>query len=75
MRNRIHSGSNRLQQAFGRWWRKYIVDECPEARAERIRQERMEDLKVYTALREAMRLWEIESRKSQVKEAEHATVH
>jgi len=48
----------RIKQAFARIWRKYVVDEDPDSRVERIRCERIEDLKINSDLREAMRLWE-----------------
>ena len=63
MRSFFNSESIKL--AFGRWWRKYIVDECPDAREERIRQERIENIKICADLQEAMRLWELRHQKWQ----------
>ncbi|MGO9170382.1 MAG: hypothetical protein ACLP7P_00220 [Rhodomicrobium sp.] len=56
--------SERMKHVFGRWWRKYIVDECPDARQERLRWELIDGLKQNIDLREAVRLWELENRKS-----------
>ena len=53
--------SERLKQALGRWWRKYIVDECPDTRIERLRWERINNIKIEIALREALRLTAIEN--------------
>lgn len=62
----------RMKHVFGRWWRKYIVDECPDARQERLRWELIDGLKQNVDLREAVRLWELENRKSRVFESDHA---
>ena len=50
-----------LMQVIGRWWRRYIVDECPDTRTERLRLERINNIKIDIALREALRLAEIEN--------------
>lgn len=47
-----------FRQTLRAWWRKYIVAECPDARLERIRQERIEHIQVCADLREAMQLWD-----------------
>ena len=44
-----------LMQSIGRWWRRYIVDECPDTRIERLRWERINNIKIDIALREALR--------------------
>jgi hypothetical protein len=59
--------SERLKQAIGRWWRGYIVDECPDTRIERIRLERINNIKMDIALREALRLAEIENSRHSVR--------
>ncbi len=69
---RAPSRFERIGRAFGKRWRKYIVDECPDARVERIRQERIEDIKIYADLRESMRLWEIQNQQ-QTQDAEHTS--
>ncbi|MGA7329294.1 MAG: hypothetical protein WBX25_33630 [Rhodomicrobium sp.] len=48
----------RLKHAIGRWWRRHIVDECPDSRMERLSLER--NVKMNMDLREALRSWEIE---------------
>ncbi len=53
-----------------RLWRKYIADECPDARRERLWLEFMNDLKQDPDLREAMILWELENQKSRLLESE-----
>jgi hypothetical protein len=60
MQTRCRS-SERLKQAIGRWWRRYIVDECPETRIERLRLERINNIKIEIALREALRLTALEN--------------
>ena len=56
-----------LKQAIGRWWRRYIVDECSDTRIERIRLERINNIKMDIALREALRLAEIENSRHSVR--------
>ena len=65
------SGKERMRQAFGRLWRKYIVDECPACRIERIREKRLENLRICADLLQAMHVWE-EDRKSRLLEIERA---
>ncbi len=66
------SGSERIKQVFARFWRRYVVDEDPDGRRERIRRERMEDLKINSDLREAMRLWENQRNQTEEHEAPSA---
>ena len=56
-----------LVQVIGRWWRRYIVDECPDTRTERLRLERINNIKMDIALREALRLAEIENSRYRVR--------
>jgi len=58
--------SKRLRQAFGNLWRKYVVDECPDDRAERLREKRIGNIMHDVVLLEAMRRWELENEKSRV---------
>ncbi|MGO9983616.1 MAG: hypothetical protein ACLPIX_05320 [Rhodomicrobium sp.] len=53
----------RFNQAFARWWRKYIAAECPDARIERLRQLHVDTIKQDVALLEAMRSWEAGNQK------------
>jgi len=53
----------RLNRVFGKWWRTYVADECPDARTERLMLE--QDI----ALREAMRAWLIKNQTSQISKA------
>jgi hypothetical protein len=41
-----------------------VVDECPEARRERLLQEHIDDIKQGIAVFEARRLWEIEQKRA-----------
>ena len=61
----------RMRQAFRRLWRKYIVDECPACRIARIREERLENLRIDADLLQAMHVWEAD-RKSRLLEIERA---
>ncbi|MGO8952955.1 MAG: hypothetical protein ACLPWS_11865 [Rhodomicrobium sp.] len=65
-----HPQLERLNQAFGKWWRKYIVDECPDARIERLSIERVKDIKQDVALLQAMQLWDAAYRQNRVRETE-----
>jgi hypothetical protein len=56
--------SGRLNEVLARWWRKMVVDECPEARRERLLQEHIDDIKQGIAVFEARRLWEIEQKRA-----------
>jgi predicted alpha-1,6-mannanase (GH76 family) len=67
-----HSQLERLNQVFGKWWRKYIVDECPDARIERLRMERLKNIEQDVALLQAMRLWDAVHRQTQARETEKA---
>ncbi len=49
-----------LKRVLGRLWRKFAVDQCRDKR-ERIRRERISNIKNNVRLLEAMRRWEIES--------------
>ncbi len=55
---RTISSFETIKQAFAKFWRRYIVDEDPDERIERIRRARIEDLKINSDLLEAMRLYE-----------------
>ncbi len=50
----------RLKQAAARFWRAFIVDECPDDK-ERVRQERISNIMHNVVLLEAMRRWQIKS--------------
>ncbi len=65
-----HSKSEGFNQAFARLWRKYVVDECPDARKERLRQEHIDNIKQAIALLEAMRLWEAQTQKRDIPKIE-----
>ena len=43
-----------------RFWRQFIVDECPEEKRERIRKERIDNILMNVAAREAFRRWSLE---------------
>ena len=60
---RTNSRSQRLKRVFGRWRQKITAPESPEGRNERIRSERINNLKHDVDLLEAMRMWEIGNRK------------
>ncbi len=62
MRSRVQSG--RVERFLTKWWGRLVVDECPDARRERIRRERIDKIMLDVVTLEAMRLWEIEHRKS-----------
>jgi hypothetical protein len=60
-RQSMHSSSRfrgGLGRGLARWWRSYVVNECPDERALRIRQERIARIKQDVELLEAMRVWE-----------------
>ena len=59
----IRLWSARLRRALARGWRKFIGDEDPEERRERIRRERIKYIVADVAMLEAMRRWEIENKK------------
>jgi hypothetical protein len=65
------SGSGRLSEVFSRCWRK-LVDECPDARRERLRSEHIYGLQQRMALLEAIRLWEIDNQKMLARDIERA---
>jgi hypothetical protein len=48
-----------------RWWCRYICDEDPDSRIERIRKEGIEDMRVYADLHDTKRPWELEPWKRQ----------
>ncbi len=50
-----------ISQALGRWWRKFVVDEDPDARRERLHWELIHRIQRDMASREARRLGEIEN--------------
>ncbi len=56
----MRSLNGQLKLILGQWWRKYIVDECPDARRERLR---IEDIRIAADLREAFLRWEVEHKK------------
>ncbi len=62
----------RIKQSLGSWFGKYIVDECPEARDERILLEQIAELNAYADFRKAIWLWEFDRRNGQEKEREAA---
>lgn len=51
-------GFNRLRDVLLKGWRRYIVDECPDARIERIRRERINRIKQDLDLMDSMLRWE-----------------
>ncbi len=53
MRTRPQSG--RLGQVFAKWWRRIVVDECPDERRERIRRERIDRILLDIVALEALR--------------------
>ncbi len=53
--SRFRGGPGR---GLARWWRSYVVDECADERALRIRRERIARIKQDVELLEAMRVWE-----------------
>ncbi len=59
---RVPSRSGRLRLIARRWWRKF-KGEVPDERLERIRRERINNIKNDVALREAMRLWLVQNEK------------
>ncbi|MGO9547465.1 MAG: hypothetical protein ACLPPF_22065 [Rhodomicrobium sp.] len=62
MRNRPLAA--RVERFFAKWWCKLVVDECSDARRERIRRERIDKIMLDVVTLEVVRLWEIERRKS-----------
>jgi len=68
---RTRSWSWRISEFFSRCWRK-LVDECPDARRERLRSERIYSLQQRIALLEAIRLWEIDNRKMLARDIERS---
>lgn len=52
---RSRSWSGQIHQALGKWWRKHIVDECPDSRRERLRWELIHGIEQDSTLQEAMR--------------------
>ncbi len=56
-------GAGRGREILSRWWRTIVVDECPEARADRLRRKQISDLRECRDLFNAMHLWEAENRK------------
>ena len=65
---RVRFRSERLKQSLGGFGRKYVADEDPDARMERIRRQRIEDLKVQSDLLTAMRAWEAQREKPEESE-------
>jgi hypothetical protein len=61
----ILDGFEWLKQVFARSWRKFVVDEDPDSRTERLRRESIADMdaKVHAHMREAIRLWAIANQK------------
>ncbi len=61
----ILHGYEWLKQAFIKSWRKFVVDEDPEDRIERLRRESIADMdaKVHAYMREAIRLWALANQK------------
>ena len=55
---RTFSRSEQVKLALGRFWCKYLVDEDPDSRAQRVRLERMEHMRINSDPIQAMRLWE-----------------
>jgi hypothetical protein len=54
-----------FKQAFNQLWRKFIADECPDAK-ERLRQKRIGNIMHDVVLLEAMRRWELEHKDREV---------
>ncbi len=52
----------RPKEVLRKFWRHFIVDECPDEK-ERIRRERINNIMQSVVLLEAMRRWEIQSRR------------
>jgi len=53
--------SVRIWCAVAQWCRLLVMDEYPDDRRERIRRERIDNIKEAVRTREAIRLWEIEN--------------
>ncbi len=51
------------KNVVGKYWRRYIVDECPDEKWERIRRERIANIMMGVVALEAARQWEIENAK------------
>jgi len=58
--------TQRLKQVFGKLWRKFLVDECPDDKAERLRRKRINNIMHDVILLETMRRWALENEKSRV---------
>jgi hypothetical protein len=56
-----------FREVAGRFWRRYVAAEDPEASMEFVRQQRIDDLTVCTGLLESMRRWD-EDRRLQLRE-------
>ncbi len=69
---RARSRLERINQVLGRWWRKYVADECPDARRERLRLEFIDLVKHDVVLREALRLRAIDRQGSEMIDSEPA---
>ncbi len=55
----------RVKRAVGRIWRKFIADEQPDEK-ERLRQKRIDNILHDVVLMEAMRRWELETKRQEV---------
>ncbi|MGB8735463.1 MAG: hypothetical protein WCD20_04960 [Rhodomicrobium sp.] len=63
---------SQVEKALGSWRGKYIVDECPEARDERILLEQTAELAAYADFRKAIWFWEFDRPKGQEKKRKAA---
>ena len=55
----------RFKQAFGRLWRKFVVDESPDEK-ERARRKRIDNIMHDVVMLEAMRRWQAETKDHEV---------
>ena len=53
-----------MRALIGSLWRRYVVDECPDARWERLHTEIIARARADHALSEAFELWELERRRN-----------
>ncbi len=60
---RLRYTYERVATALTAFTRKYIVDECPDEKMERLRQKRVDDLLLDVVAIEAVRRWQVEGNK------------
>jgi hypothetical protein len=66
MSSKMSRKGSLIKEFHAKYWRKLVVDECPNEKAARLRRERVHNIILNVTALEAMRLWALENEKALV---------